>query len=156
MSYKPNSLIAVASAHMENYRMPNGIVDIQPEDTGVIVLIIFYFLKKEPSISRTKMEAYMLILDRMCFEKCKTPLFGWTLQRGRIRNFREIINFMIAKKLILQENKRKYVLQELGKEVSELSYMLTHIEYWLKEILTDYKYKTAQQTLSDAKHCQTQ
>lgn len=79
MSYSPNNLIGMASAHMANYRIPSGIVDIQPEDTGVIVLIALYFIEQDMNVSRTKLEAYILMLDRLCFENRGVLLFRWTL-----------------------------------------------------------------------------
>ena len=57
MSYKSINLIGMASAHMESYRiysMHNGVLDIQPEDTGVIILIALYFIDQDKKVSRTK------------------------------------------------------------------------------------------------------
>ena len=85
--YKSNALIGMASNHMKSYRLSEEDakeVSMHPEDTGVIVLLILYFIEKEPTISRSKLEYYILLLDRMCIEQKGELLFSWELKGGRI------------------------------------------------------------------------
>ena len=61
--YKSNALIGMVSQHMKPYRFSDNEakeVGMHPEDTGVIVLLILYFIEKEPTISRSKLEYYIL------------------------------------------------------------------------------------------------
>ena len=47
--YKPNTLIGMASKHMEPYRFSQdeaAEVGMLPEDTGVIILIILYIIDR--------------------------------------------------------------------------------------------------------------
>lgn len=94
--YQPNALIGMVSSHMRPYRFSEEDakeVGMFPEDTGVIVLLILYFIEKEPTISRSKLEYYILLLDRMCFEKRGVLLFSWELRGGRIPKFHKVYRF---------------------------------------------------------------
>lgn len=98
---KSNALIGMASKHMERYRFPEEDtveVGMIPADTGVIVLIILYFIENEPNICRSKLEYYLLLLDRKCFKQTDVLLFSWYLKNGRIPNFKRFIEFMIREK----------------------------------------------------------
>ena len=75
---KSNSIIGRASQHMEQYRFSEEEareVGMIPADTGVIILIILYFIEHEPNINRSKLEYYLLLLDRKCFEQQGVLLF---------------------------------------------------------------------------------
>ena len=152
--YQSNALIGMVSQHMTPYRFSDNEakeVGMHPEDTGVIVLLILYFIEKEPTISRSKLEYYILLLDRMCFEKRGILLFSWKLKGGRIPNFIKFINFMIKKNLISHKNSRAFELQELGTSLGRLFAEFSHsIKQWLEEILRKYKQKTAEQTKAEA------
>lgn len=148
MDYKPINLIGMASAHMEDYRMYDGTVDIQPEDTGVIILIALYFIENDKKVSRTKLEAYLLMLDRICFKERGVLLFGWTLTHRRIRNFKAMIEFMLEKKLIKIKSRNYFELDTGSEKVISRFSMLVNIRKWLDEILRDYKDNTVEQALS--------
>ncbi|MBQ9391186.1 MAG: hypothetical protein IJU02_03265 [Lachnospiraceae bacterium] len=150
--YQSNALIGMVSNHMRPYRFSEEDakeVGMFPEDTGVIVLLILYFIEKEPTISRSKLEYYILLLDRMCFEQRGVLLFSWKLKGGRILNFIKFIDFMIEKKLISHKSSRAFELQETGSALGTYYAELSNIIHWLEEILRKYKQKTAEKTKAD-------
>ena len=149
LKIKSNALVGMVSKHMENYRFSQveaAEVNMTPEDTGVIILIILYFIEHEPKICRSKLEYYLLLLDRKCFLDRAVLLFNWSLKNGRIRNFKRFIEFMIQKQLICLKGSYSFELTEAGKTLSRFYAELVNIKHWLDEILHDFKYKTAKQT----------
>lgn len=147
-NYKSNNLIGMASNHMKDYRFSDEQLDIQPEDVGVIILIALYFIANDNAVSRTKLEAYILMLDRMCFEKRGVLLFRWKLHGGRIRNFKEITDYMLRRGLIRIKGRSYFELDTLGKELGNSFAMLSNIKPYLDEILRKYKDETGDKTLS--------
>lgn len=142
------NLIGMASKHMEGYRLPDGEVDISFPDTGVIVLIILYLIHQEPDITRTKLECYLLLLDRKCFDAKGVTLFNWELKNGKIRNFKSFIDFMVKKGLIAVKGNNRFEVLEPGLSLRNNFAMLSNITFWIKEILSDWKGKTAKATSS--------
>ena len=152
MGLKSNALIGMASQHMKDYRFSQDEaieVGMTPEDTGVIILIILYFIEQEPTICRSKLEYYILLLDRKCFGAKNVLLFNWDLRNGRIRNFKKFIEFMIRKMLISFQGNHSFSLTQEGAKLSNRFAELCNINPWLKEIMHDYKDKTAKQTESE-------
>ena len=148
---KSNALIGMASQHMEQYRFSEEEareVGMIPADTGVIILIILYFIEHEPNINRSKLEYYLLLLDRKCFEQQGVLLFLWYLEYGRVQNFKKFIDFMISKNLIALKNKKYFELLEAGKALSMLYTDLNDIEHWLQDILHDFGHKNAKQIVA--------
>ena len=151
MGLKSNALIGMASKHMEQYRFSEEEareVGMIPADTGVIILIILYFIEHEPNINRSKLEYYLLLLDRKCFEQQGVLLFSWDLEYGRVQNFKKFIDFMISKNLIALKNKKYFELLEAGKALSMLYTDLNDIEHWLQDILHDFGHKNAKQIVA--------
>ena len=146
--YKSNNLIGMASKHMENYRFSDERLDIPPEDVGVIILIALYFIENDKAVSRTRLEAYILMLDKKCFKERGVILFGWTLKGGRIRNFKAITDYMLKRGLIRIKGRSYFELDTSGKALGSSYAMLSNIKYWLDEILREYKDKTGSDTLS--------
>ena len=67
-----------AQKMLKDYCLHYGQVrDIQQADTGVIIGLIVYFIAREPKINRTKLEAYILLLNIICcraYNDKKAPL----------------------------------------------------------------------------------
>ena len=148
---KVNDLLALCKERMKNHRISHP--DIDSSDTGAIIAIIMYFIAKEPSICRTKLECYILLLDRICVHKRKHHLFSWQLnEKGRIRDFKNFIDYMTKERLIyLRENSKYYF--EFVKDTSDnivgnFSLMLSNIIYWLNSILNVCKTMNSREMLS--------
>lgn len=144
----PNNLIGMAIRDMKDFRFSKSEaieVGMFPEDTGVIVLIILYFIDREERICRSKLEYYLLLLDKICFEKRGVLLFRWYLRNGRIKNFRNFTEFMINKNLIFCNGNAYFQLTETGKDMGKFFAELSNIKPWLDEILKKWKNKTADQ-----------
>ena len=101
-SINPRDLIAPVIEVMKDYRMPtHKEVGIDYDDTGAIIAIIIYFIGGERSIGITKLEGYLILLDRLVMKETKQHLFYWSLTKGgHIRNFKKVIDFMIEQQLI--------------------------------------------------------
>ena len=147
--YKSNSLIAMASHYMKPYRLaPNEAAEVGmfPEDTGVIVLLILYLLDAVGRICRSKLEYYLLLLDRNCFDERGAPLFTWDLQHGRIRNFDKFTKFMMERRLIFSNGSAYFKLDEAGKAlVSQYSAVLVNVKRWLDTLVDEWGDKTVAQ-----------
>ena len=144
----PNNLIGMAIQHMKDFRFSHNEaaeVGMFPEDTGVIILIILYFIDKEKKICRSKLEYYLLLLDKMCFEKYGVPLFHWYLRNGRIKNFRRFTEFMINKNLIFSNGNAYFQLTDTGKTMGRFFAELSNIKLCMDEILSKWIDKTADQ-----------
>ena len=92
---------------MQGYRLPHGLVNINIDDTGAIVAIILYFIAKEPTISRDKLEAYILLLDRIYYNQNNRQchMFQWHLtNNGRIGRFINFEHFMIERQLLVLDS----------------------------------------------------
>lgn len=147
-----NSVIGMASKHMEPYRFSEEEareVGMIPADTGVIILIILYFIEHEPTICRSKLEYYLLLLDRKCFEQTDVLLFSWYLKNGRIRNFKRFIEFMIRRKLISLKG-YSFELTKAGHDLGIFFPELINIKYWMDKLLRDFHLKNAKQTAAEA------
>ena len=149
MPYRPNTLIAVASHYMKPYCFsPNEAdeVGMFPEDTGAIVLLILYLLDAEGRICRSKLEYYLLLLDRKCFDERDIPLFTWDLKRGLIRNFKKFTKFMMKRRLIFSNGNAYFTLDEAGKAlVNKYSAVLVNVRHWLDALLAEWGDRTVAQ-----------
>lgn len=150
MTYNPNGLIGMASKFMSNYQLPDGVVKTRPKDTGVIVLVALYMMDKDKKVSRTKLEGYMIILNKLCLKKHNIVLFDWDMQGRHIRNINTVTNFMLRKGLIQLKNRSYFELAEAGKDLTSCFATLINIRKWLDDMLKDYKEKTGEQTLAEA------
>ena len=84
----------------------------------------------------------------MCFEKREVPLSSWTLPERRIRNFKEITDFMLREELIKIKGRSYFELSDKGQSISTHFSELANIRNWLDEIIKDYINKTGVQALS--------
>ena len=104
--------------HMENYRFSPAEaaeVGMSPEDTGVIVFIILYLIEKEEKIGASKLEYYLLLLDRGYCNDMGILFFNWCLTKnGRIRNFKKFTEFMINRQLISSNGSAYFTLLDRG------------------------------------------
>ena len=145
--YPSRNLIGMASKHMSEYCLSEveaNQVGISVPDTGVIVLIILFFIDKEPTISSTKLEYYLLLLDMKCFETRKITLFNWQLKGKRINNFKNVIMLhMIKKELISSKGRHSFQMTEKGQKIGQNFAMLANITYMLDEILSEWRTSTA-------------
>ena len=151
MSNEKNNLLALCKDRMKNRRITHP--DIDTEDTGAIVAIIMYFIAKEPSICMTKLECYLILLDRICVDKKKYHLFSWRLnEKGRIRDFKSFINSMKEQKLFyLRENSKYYfefVKDNADSIIDKFPLMLSNVISWLDSILNVCKDMNSREMLS--------
>lgn len=133
------ALIGMARRHMKDYRLPDGYVDMPAPDTGVIVLIILYIMDKEPNICRTKLEYYILLLERLCFDQKGVTLFNWHLKNGRIQNFKTFTDFMTLRNLIFPRGNHFAVLSAGKTLLNQKVAFLVGISGILNGIITDWK-----------------
>ena len=130
--YKSPALIGMISKHMENYRFsPSEAAEVGmfPEDTGVIIMLILYFLDYEEKVCASKLEYYLLLFNKICFEKKGVLLFSWVLKGSRIRNFKNFTKFMMDKKLISSNGSVYFTLDKAGKQlVDKYCAMLVNIK----------------------------
>ncbi|MBQ7220750.1 MAG: hypothetical protein IJS28_07210 [Synergistaceae bacterium] len=147
--YKSNSLIAMASHYMKPYRFsPDEAAEVGmfPKDTGLIVLLILYLLDFEEKVCRSKLEYYILLLDRKCFGEKGAPLFTWNLKNGRIRNFDKFTKFMMEKRLIFSNGSAYFILDEAGQTIiNQCSALLVNVKCWLDTLLAEWGDKTVAQ-----------
>ena len=142
----PRDKIQDAIVFMGNYRLPHGEVRMDDEDTGVIVAIILYFIAREPSIGMTKLECYLILLDRLCETETGRHLFHWTLAKnGRIPRFKRLIDFMIDRGLIQRRGKYQFdILENAADIIKQLLKILKNILKCLDTILADWGGENAQ------------
>ena len=145
-------LLMPARMAMRNYVPPRGLIsDIESSDVSVIIAIILYFIAREPTIGLTKLECYLILLDRKSCKETGRNLFNWRLnKRGRIGSFRKIIEFMIGKNFIFRKGAYQfYILTNASDILKVLQNILSNIKEWLELILSIWGNKTAQETLRD-------
>ena len=115
--YTPNSLIVpVIEQTRKDYQLPPGTVDMPIEETAVISAVILYFIQGEPQIGITKLESYIILLDKMCFDRTGRRLFSYRLTYGPfgyyIQNFRAFLDFLQGRGFLTKRReyytRRKY------------------------------------------------
>ncbi len=146
--YRPNRLIAsVIEETGKEYQLPSGAVDMPVQETGAIVAIILYLIKAEPKIGITKLEYYIILLDKMCFQETGQRLFNYRLTYGPygyfIQNFRAFLDFLEDKGVISKRRdyyaRRKYRIDfKTHHEVSEAIFP-DPIRGWIRQILFTWK-----------------
>ena len=102
-----NNILRRLHDAMQGYRLPRGVVNINIDDTGAIIAIILYFIAKEPTISRDKLEAYILLLDKIYYyqDNRHEHMFQWHLtDKGRIGRFINFEHFMIERQLLVLDS----------------------------------------------------
>ena len=131
---------------MKDYCLPNNVGDIPDYDTGVIIVIIIYFIARDHSLCMTKLNGYIALLDMQIKADTGEHLFRLnTDSRGLIRDFRLIINHMIALNLISPRSNHQYNLLKDVLNIKYFPHMLLRIKMWLDKVINDYIYMTAEQ-----------
>lgn len=141
----PRKLLVPVIEAMKGYRMPNyRNVSIDYDDTGAVVAIIIYFIAREPSIGMTKLECYLICLDRLSKGETGNHLFKWSLTKsGNIRNFKKLIDFMIDKQLISRRGNYQFNILNSVLKIKGFPKMLGGIQHWMNMILNKFYYITA-------------
>lgn len=146
--YKPNRLIAsVIEEAGKEYQLPSGSVDMPVQETGAIVAVILYLINAEPKIGITKLEYYIILLDKMCYQETGQRLFNYRLTYGPygyfIQNFRAFLDFLEDKEIISKRRdyyaRRKYRIDfKTRHEVSEEMFP-EQMRNWIRQILFTWK-----------------
>lgn len=115
--YIPNEILnPVIARTREEYQLPPGTVEMPREETAVISAVILYFINGEPKIGITKLESYIILLDKMCLDTTGRRLFSYKLTYGPfgyyIQNFRVFLDFLQEKGILTKRReyytRRKY------------------------------------------------
>ena len=109
--YEPSAILAhVIEQTREEYQLPPGYVEIPLEETAVISAVILYFIQEEPKIGITKLESYIILLDKLCLDEKGRRLFSYKLTYGPfgyyIQNFRAFLDFLQDRGIL--SKKREY------------------------------------------------
>mgnify|MGYP007069909796 CR=1 FL=1 len=148
----PRNLIAPAMQSMKAYNVSVDGVSIDATDIGVIIAIILYFIAKEPSICMTKLECYLIFLDKEAQDNTGNHLFHWSLTKScRIKNFTKVIDFMVNKQLIARSYNRRFNLLKTVLSIKDFPVMLVGIHKWLISIVNRYYFKSAGEMLIELK-----
>ena len=104
------SLNGVVGA-MKDYCLPYGQVKITNPETGAIVALILYIIAREPTVNHTKLEYYIISLNRMIKDATGVELFTWTLnRRRRIGNFSRFFGYMEGREFIAPNGRSHFVI----------------------------------------------
>ncbi|MBQ7674301.1 MAG: hypothetical protein IJT36_07300 [Alphaproteobacteria bacterium] len=130
---------------MKDYRLPYGQVKIANPETGVIVALIFYIIAKEPTVNHTKLECYVILLNRMINNATGTDLFTWKLNsRCRIGNFNKFFDYMVSKGLIQPKGRSRFVILKGARDIlPQLTTILRNLLPYLSRLLNEYGDDTA-------------
>ena len=125
---------------------------IQQADTGVIIGLIVYFISREPNINRTKLEAYVLLLNIICYYFYDKTFIDCTLTSGgRISCFTKLMDAMEINELISTSKHNTYPLcTKATWIIRNSSNIFAGIEPILLFILNTWGHKNGKQTLEDA------
>ena len=151
MPNKPHDLISSASALTGGYMYRhNKEMDIALTDTGVIVAMILYFLTEEPNASMTKLECYLLLLNKKYLDASGEHLFLWKLSKsGRIRNFKKMIEHMVSLKVISHGGGSLLIVERGADGLKKnFKYMFDGVLGAMKDVLKVGMKKTAKEMLS--------
>lgn len=150
-SYVPHSYLNRAVNSMKDYCLPDGASSIPSPETGAIVAITLYILAKELEAGRTKIECYLILLDRAIREATGSNLFNWTLTgKGLVRGFGKIYENMINKGLLLSNGySRFYVLVGASDIIADWSKILGNLLPYLDRLLGGYGDYTATRMLKE-------
>jgi len=152
-NYEPHDYLKRAIFAMSAYCVSDEQVNIANSETGAIAAIMLYIINAEPKVSRTKLECYLILLDRLVKEDTGKELFTWTLNKyRRISNFKFVFKHMIECG-ILSENgsARFFVSSKAWKIIQGLPIMLDDILPYLDKLLARYDDYTAGEMLKEIK-----
>lgn len=150
-NYRPHGYIKGAIGVTDNYCLPYGQVRIANPETGVIVALILYIIAKEPTVNHTKLECYIILLNRMVKDATDTELFTWHLNRGgRIGNFRHFFDYVEGKELIQQNGRSRFVILKGASNIlPQLTMILRNLLPYLNRLLNRYGDYTAAAMLEE-------
>lgn len=145
--HKPHDYLRKAIDDMKDYRLPYGKASIANPETGAIMTIILYFIAKEPKATRTKLECYVILLDKLVKEKTGQGLFHWRRNRkGLVSGFWRIFEHMTDKELVSKNGySRFFILTETATIIQRLPLMLQELVPYMEHLLMSYDYYTAEE-----------
>ena len=155
VEYKPNEIIAtVIKETREKYQLPPGAVEMPREETAAIVATILYFINEEPKIGITKLEYYIILLDKMCLDETGKRLFSYRLTYGPfgyyIQNFRAFLDFIEDKKILSKRRKyytrRKYRIDFTAHHEVPEELFPDNMLGWMERILFTWRDAGAEHT----------
>ena len=147
--YKPHRFLKKAISAMKPYRMPDGKVDIATPETGAMVAIILYIISKELKVSRTKLECYIIMTNKLVLLRIGIELFTWRLNsKGRISNFKAVCEHMTACGLLLKDgHSRFFLLPETANIIPKLPAMLGRLHLYFNVLIRYHYSYTAREML---------
>ena len=148
-----NNCLTVARQCMKDYCLSPDVTRIYIPDTGVIVALILYFIARDYSVCMTKLNGYIVLLDRVIKDNTGEHLFHLDLDgKGLIRNFKYFIEYMINKKLISRRSNHQFNLLRDVLNIKEFPSMFYSIREWLDNVVNDCIFMSAQQLLEHLKN----
>ena len=150
-NYEPHNYLKRAIFAMSAYRVSDEQVNIANPETGAIAAIILYIINAEPKVSRTKLECYLILLDRMVKETTGKELFTWTLNKyGRINNFKRIFDNMLERGLLSKNGSARFFIPRVGWNIVQgLPVILDDLLPYLDKLLARYDDYTAGEMLKE-------
>lgn len=153
-NYRPHDYIRQAIEEMKDYCLPYRQVRIANPDTGIIVALILYIIAREPTVNHTKLECYIILLNRMIKDATGTELFTWKLNsRGLIGNFNKFFKHMKGRELIQPNGRSNLVIRNSASVRSILprleTIILRNLIPYLSKLLTKYENYTAKAMLEE-------
>lgn len=151
--YEPHDYLKRAISAMSAYRVSDGQVDIATPETEAIIAIMLYIINAEPKVSRTKLECYIILLNKLIQEATGKELFTWTLNKyRRISNFKCIFEHMIERGLLVKNGSARFFIPRGGWRwniVQGLPIMLDDMLPYLDKLLARYDDYTAGEMLKE-------
>ena len=147
--YQPHSYLKKAIEEIKGYCLPYGQVKMANPETGVIIALILYIIAKEPTVNHTKLECYIILLNRIVKEATGTELFKWRLNsRRRIGNFRKFFDYMTDRNFIKLKGRSNFVILDGARSIlPKLSLILRNLLPYLSKLLNKYEGSTAGEML---------
>ena len=145
VKYAPHKYLSKAITQIANYCLPYGQVRIVNPETGIIIALILYIIAKEPTVNHTKLECYIILLNKMVNNSTGQELFTWQLNnRRRIGNFRKFLDYMTSHGLIkLKGRSNLAILSGARNLLLKLPLILSNLLPYLSQLLTKYENYTA-------------
>ena len=150
-NYEPHNYLKRAIFAMSAYRVSDEQVEIANSETGAIAAIMLYIINAEPKVSRTKLECYSLLLNKLVKEATGKELFTWTLNKyGRISNFKRIFEHMLERGLLSENGSARFFIPRVGWNIVQgLPIILDDLLPYLDKLLARYDDYTAGEMLKE-------
>ena len=152
-NYEPHDYLKQTIETMKDYCLPYGQVRIANPETGVIVALILYIIAKEPTVNRTKLECYIILLKHIVRNATGSELFKWTLnRRGRISNFSRFFDYMEGMEIIKPKGRSNFVIRNnanVKNILPRLNLILRNLLPYLINLLNKYEDSTAGEMLKE-------